>query len=129
MANGCGCGPRWRAARRLGLRPRPAVDAVDQLTAIIKNRLKAIQDRPCPHRPLPRSDRAHRPTTTAAGLITGPGRLPRMSFIVRHAGQGTAYDFDGARFVMKASGAETGGQLAEMEVLSPAWPLGSPTRA
>ena len=35
-----------------------------------------------------------------------------MSFVVRHAGQGAAYDFDGARFVMKASGAETGGQLA-----------------
>ena len=30
-----------------------------------------------------------------------------MSFVVRHAGQGAAYDFDGARFVMKASGAET----------------------
>ena len=43
-----------------------------------------------------------------------------MSFVVRHAGQGAAYDFDGARFVMKASGAETGGQLAVMEVLSPA---------
>ena len=43
-----------------------------------------------------------------------------MSFVVRQAGQGAAYDFDGARFVMKASGAETGGQLAVMEVLSPA---------
>ncbi len=43
-----------------------------------------------------------------------------MSFVVRHAGQGAAYDFDGARFVMKASAAETGGQLAVMEVLSPA---------
>jgi quercetin dioxygenase-like cupin family protein len=43
-----------------------------------------------------------------------------MSFVVRHAGQGAAYDYDGARFVMKASGAETGGQLAVMEVLSPA---------
>lgn len=43
-----------------------------------------------------------------------------MSFVVRQAGQGTAYDFDGARFVMKASGAETGGQFAVMEVLSPA---------
>jgi hypothetical protein len=26
-----------------------------------------------------------------------------MSLVVRHAGQGAAYDFDGARFVMKAS--------------------------
>jgi quercetin dioxygenase-like cupin family protein len=43
-----------------------------------------------------------------------------MSFVVRQAGQGAAYDFGGARFVMKASGAETGGQLAVMEVLSPA---------
>jgi mannose-6-phosphate isomerase-like protein (cupin superfamily) len=43
-----------------------------------------------------------------------------MSFVVRPTGHGAAYDFDGARFVIKASGAETGGQLAVMEVLSPA---------
>lgn len=43
-----------------------------------------------------------------------------MSFIVRDAGQGAAYDFAGARFVLKASGAETGGQLAVMEMLCPA---------
>ena len=43
-----------------------------------------------------------------------------MSFVVRHVGLGAAYGFGGARFVMKASGAETGGQLAVMEVLSPA---------
>ena len=58
--------------------------------------------------------------TTAVGLITRLGRLSRMSFVVRQAGQGAAYDFGGARFVVKASGAETGGQLAVMEVLSPA---------
>jgi quercetin dioxygenase-like cupin family protein len=43
-----------------------------------------------------------------------------MSLIVRDAGQGAAYDFGGARFVMKASGAETSGQLAVMEMLCPA---------
>lgn len=43
-----------------------------------------------------------------------------MSFVVRDAGQGAAYDFAGARFVMKASGAETSGQLAVMEMLCPA---------
>lgn len=41
------------------------------------------------------------------------------SFLVRDAGQGTAYDFGGARFVMKASGAETSGQLAVMEMFCP----------
>lgn len=41
-------------------------------------------------------------------------------FLVLAAGQGTVYDFGGARFVMKASGAETGGQFAVMEMLCPA---------
>lgn len=41
-------------------------------------------------------------------------------FLLRDAGQGTAYDFGGARFVMKASGVEAGGQLAVMEMLCPA---------
>lgn len=43
-----------------------------------------------------------------------------MSFLVHDAGQGAAYDFAGARFVMKASGADTSGQLAVMEMLCPA---------
>ncbi len=43
-----------------------------------------------------------------------------MCFVVGDAGQGAAYDFGGARFVMKASGADTGGQLAVMEMLCPA---------
>ena len=38
---------------------------VDQLTAIIKNRLKTIQYRPAPHRRLPHPDRAHPRTRTA----------------------------------------------------------------
>lgn len=42
------------------------------------------------------------------------------AFTVRDAGHGAAYDFGGARFVMKASGAETSGQLAVMEMLCPA---------
>lgn len=43
-----------------------------------------------------------------------------MSLLVRDAGQGAAYDFAGARFVMKATGAQTEGQLAVMEMLCPA---------
>lgn len=43
-----------------------------------------------------------------------------MSFTVRGAGEGAAYEFAGARFVVKTTGAETGGQLAVMEMLCPA---------
>ena len=41
-------------------------------------------------------------------VITGTDRLSLRSFVVRHVGQGAAYDFDGARIVLGASGAETG---------------------
>jgi quercetin dioxygenase-like cupin family protein len=34
--------------------------------------------------------------------------------------QGTAYDFDGSEVVIKASGQDTGGQLAVMEMVFPA---------
>ena len=43
-----------------------------------------------------------------------------MNLVVRGAGQGDRYDFAGAQFVMKASGAQTSGQLAVMEMRCPA---------
>lgn len=43
-----------------------------------------------------------------------------MSFTVRDAGAGDVYEFGGARFTLKASGAQAGGQVAVMEMLCPA---------
>jgi quercetin dioxygenase-like cupin family protein len=43
-----------------------------------------------------------------------------MSLAVRDPDQGSAYDFAGARFVVKATGSATAGQLAVMEMLCPA---------
>jgi quercetin dioxygenase-like cupin family protein len=43
-----------------------------------------------------------------------------MSFFVRPAGDGDRYDFDGATFTVKASGADTEGRVAVMEQSGPA---------